>query len=145
MRRAVIAANIVSIIIALFEITFLVAFLTLYDEIKNQVNPNGTMKWLIEQEDISKGILTTSLCFSVLAIVFYSIGIRGARKFNAYMVGAALIFHCASAVFNIMTLNILGIILSVLFIYPHAMLFMAIRKGTMSEKNYVNERHGCCV
>lgn len=145
MRRAVIGVNIASIVIAIVEICFLIAFLALYEEIMANADTTGTTEWFSVNESISKGILGTSLGFCVVSLVFYSIGIHGAKTFNSCMVITALIYHCISAVFNLIALNILGMLLSILFVYPHVLLMMEIRNGSMNEQNYINEKKGCCV
>jgi hypothetical protein len=151
MRRAVIAANTISIVIAILELCMLSAFLAFFDEIMNNADDeimtnsgNGPMAWISMNNYMSKGFARASIVFCVVAIVFFAIGIRGALKFNTCMVTAAMIYHCVRAVASLFTMNIFGMLLSLLFVYPHVMLVMAIKKGTMTEQNYQNEKKTCC-
>ena len=110
------------------------------------MKPEDNMpEWFSQQENMSKGLLGVILAFGVLSLVFFSIGIRGATKFNTCMVATAMIYHGVSAVVNLIALNIFGMLLSVLFLYPHVMLLLEMRNGIMTVENYPNEKKGCCA
>lgn len=145
MRRAVIAVNIVSIAIAVFELCMLIVFLVLYDEITSNPDGSGPVGWISVNQYVSKQVVGTAIGVCFLAIAFYAIGIRGASKFNRSMVSTTLMYHCVSGIFNLLVLNIFGLLLSILFAYPHVMLLMALRNGTMSAENYAKEKRGCCM
>jgi hypothetical protein len=93
---------------------------------------------------IPKVVLVFLIAFQGISILFYSLGIHGARKFNMNMVVTALVFHMIDAIISLFTLNIAGVFFSALFVYPHVMLFREIKQGVMTEGNYPSQKKTCC-
>jgi hypothetical protein len=53
---------------------------------------------------------------------------------------------CVNAVLSIVGGGLVGCILSALFVYPHVVFYLEMKKGIMTEENYPNEKHCCgCV
>jgi hypothetical protein len=67
-------------------------------------------------------------------------------RYNVWAITFSLLWYVALLVLNEINLNIVGLALSVGFIYPHLELLMIeIKRGIMSEKTYEDrEMHSCC-
>ncbi|CAB9511217.1 expressed unknown protein [Seminavis robusta] len=144
MRRAVIAVDVISIVLAVIEVCVAITALALFDEISQTTNDDVFSGWVKTNKHASEALLGFVIGFGFVAILFYSLGIYGAANFNQCMVCAALVYHCIAVFANLVSLNIPGILLSGLFVYPHVMLFREIRLGVMTEETYVRERKTCC-
>jgi hypothetical protein len=83
---------------------------------------------------------------TVFAIGVAYLGIMGAKEFNELKVGVAAGWYCVGALLSLLGLDILGVICSALFAYPHIVFIQEMRQGIMTEANYPKEEYSmCCV
>jgi len=79
-----------------------------------------------------------------LGVVFSTIGIYGACKFQPYLVLLAGIWFGVDVVRGLATKQWLNALIAGLFVYPHVGLYLALKGGTITKDNYKNEKHCCC-
>jgi hypothetical protein len=138
-RRAVIIVDIVNLVLLLIGMIIVVVA-------HNNVNPDDynddNTKTQVEkfQDMPLGGFLAYAIVFMLLCVA----GIVGANKYNVYLVGIAAVAYCVSFIFSIIQLNYLGMIVAILFVYPHFVFIAEVRKGIMSDENYHNEEMSCC-
>jgi hypothetical protein len=82
--------------------------------------------------------------FTLFAIGVAYLGITGAKEFTEWKVGVAAGWYCIGALLSLLGLDIIGVICSALFAYPHIVFIQEMRKGIMTEENYPKEEHSCC-
>jgi len=154
MRRAVIAINIIGFIYGFSQVVLAGIGLAFVDDIVADALANDMET---TQDNILVGELTTKVVFclslvtGLLSILFCSLGIYGAIKFNLCLVGTATAYRAAdfaisllAAVFDFEALYVIHLILGAVFLYAHIALMKSMRRGTMSEDNYATERRTCC-
>ena len=85
-----------------------------------------------------------------IGVIFTSLGIFGALKFNKCAVVTTSVFYSLSVVGNLFSFNsgaagqsILNIILPALFLYPHVCFLILMDKGIMTAENY-HRIEKCC-
>jgi uncharacterized membrane protein len=72
------------------------------------------------------------------------VGIYGAMTYNIWMVGVSLAVYCLNFATGIINSNIFTLVMYGCFAYPHFFFIQEVRRGIMSEVNYVNEKQSCC-
>jgi hypothetical protein len=138
-RRAVIIIDLISIILAIIAISF-AAHVERNPEDYEDENGDSTIEWY-KNEDVTFGAL---LAYSLVGILLLVIAMTGAVYFIGCSVWFGLVYHLLSVVGSLIMLNPVGIILGILFAYPHAVLINEIKRGVMSEARYPIESHSCC-
>jgi len=81
------------------------------------------------------------------AIVFCSIGIFGALKFNKSLVLVSAVWYVCYAILNIAdweNRRWIGTFMALAFSYPSWHLFVALHNKTIQKENYSNEKYCCC-
>jgi hypothetical protein len=134
MRRAVIAVNIISIVLTVITMIMFVGTIVMIDQGEKQAQRTATNDrfntdyssitstttengWryteISSTEDwsnwfnVSKGVLAFFIVFQGIGIIFYSLGIRGACKFNKNLVAMAMVYHIADMIWCLVYLNAL--------------------------------------
>lgn len=79
-----------------------------------------------------------------VGILFALVGIVGAKTFRKLPVMLTAMWYGYYIVNNAITLNLFGIIIPALFLYPHIHLFVALHKGTIRSDNYRETEKNCC-
>eukprot|EP00531_Pseudo-nitzschia_arenysensis_P004587 CAMPEP_0116150380 /NCGR_PEP_ID=MMETSP0329-20121206/19509_1 /TAXON_ID=697910 /ORGANISM="Pseudo-nitzschia arenysensis, Strain B593" /LENGTH=280 /DNA_ID=CAMNT_0003646875 /DNA_START=54 /DNA_END=896 /DNA_ORIENTATION=+ len=102
------------------------------DRITATVNQLDQLFWIL---------IIKNMC----GVLFASIGIYGATRFNKYLVLITAIFCVIDILWCLMFARWMSAGLCLIFIYPHIALFMALHKATITRENYVGMRHCCCV
>lgn len=77
-------------------------------------------------------------------ILFASLGIIGASKFRHCLVLACAIWFCIDLIISGFNMVWPSALMKGFFAYPHFALFMALKSGKITRKNYMVERHCCC-
>ena len=97
-------------------------------------------------EDLAKAqqYIWVPIMISCICIIFSCLGVYGAMKFNGPMVIAAGVWYCISIILSLLGGDIGGVIIQIIFVYPHAVFYQEMKKGIMTEQNYPNEKHSCC-
>lgn len=143
MRRAVVAVNVLSILGVIIQVSFAIWYLAVSEEDLNE--DDDLSEWLASEETLPKEIVAAGLALCMLSLLIYSLGIRGALKFNVTMVSASTIYHCVTVVLHLLAQTWLLAAFEVLCVYPHIMFIQQVGKGIMTAENYVNEKRICCV
>ena len=133
-RRATIIVNIISIVTLFLNLSavFLATQVTEYiddDEVVTAIDMMPT--------SIIAGIY-------IIEIILLGVTIHGAMNFQAGKVLVGLILYGIAVVLFLLTLNIPGLIINALFLYPHYFLYQEIKSGIMSESTYHVEEQSCC-
>ena len=81
---------------------------------------------------------------ALIQVVCFGIGAYGAVQFTPSYVMVALVCHCFSVLGNLISLSLVGVVVSGFFIYPHVVFLKEMRNGIMTPDNYANEKHSCC-
>eukprot|EP00538_Stauroneis_constricta_P009356 CAMPEP_0119566724 /NCGR_PEP_ID=MMETSP1352-20130426/33936_1 /TAXON_ID=265584 /ORGANISM="Stauroneis constricta, Strain CCMP1120" /LENGTH=182 /DNA_ID=CAMNT_0007615883 /DNA_START=157 /DNA_END=705 /DNA_ORIENTATION=- len=91
-------------------------------------------------------IPTRRLCtIFILEIICCAIAIFGALRYSVYPVFVGLGLYVVAAMMSLFIFNVAGILISVLFAYPHAVFIQEVRVGVMRPETYdSNERQSCC-
>ena len=151
MRRAVMIVNILSIFNVIFQMVSIAGFTSL---IKNR-NPED-FATIVGLERAMTGVFIMSI-----TSIFFSLGaFYGAFKYKVLPVMMQTAFTIIYFfVVNLMFLRVsrnhsefqfgpvnwvIAVMVSLLFIYPHAMLITELRSGLMSAETYAREKHSCC-
>lgn len=87
------------------------------------------------------GVALAVLGAQILAAVC---GIVGGVKFNVHLTAIAAISYIVTFVLGLVSLNIVGLVYNGFFLYPHVFFIQEMRKGIMTESNYLNEKQSCC-
>jgi hypothetical protein len=145
MRQTVIAVNIISIIWAILAMFVGVAGLVSW---KNWENKEADDTTITIMPDVARSTYAILVAFEVIAILVFSLGIRGARKFNRILVAIAMVYHAIALIYGLITMysfwRLFELLLSALFVYPHAVLFWELKHGVMTKENYESQRKACC-
>jgi len=81
-----------------------------------------------------------------LGVVFGLIGLLGAIRFLPWLVLVHAIWLCIDTVLYGVCFNWFSALVVAAYSYPHFALFIALRKGTLTRKNYlVTEKYCCCI
>jgi len=84
------------------------------------------------------------LAISAITIAFAGLGIYGVTRFRASLVLSTGIWFLINALLSIYDRRPVGFVFAVLYAYPHIHLFLQMRNGNITPKNYQYERHCCC-
>ena len=80
----------------------------------------------------------------IVEIILLGITIHGAMNFEAGKVLVGLILYGIAIIIFLLSLNIAGLVVNGLFLYPHYFLYQEIKSGIMSASNYHVEEQSCC-
>ena len=143
MRIAVIALNSINIFVALMGWGVLLYWEGLFETKLKEENHDERV------EEVEEGrveyVEHVALLLVIICVAFAFTGIIGALLYNKSMITVASIWYCIQAFVAIVAGNVLGILLSVSFVYPHYVLVQEISKGIMTERNYHTDiRHCYC-
>jgi hypothetical protein len=138
-RRAVIAVNVLNVLVLLLGIIVMIAFQMAASTM--DYDDDNTQTTMDAFANLALGLL---IAICLVPTVFSAVGIAGALLYNKWMAGSAGAFYCLSMIYNVFQLNIFGLVLMGLFAYPHYFLVKEINQGIMTEQNYPNERFSCC-
>jgi hypothetical protein len=137
-RRAVIIVNFVSIGIAVMG---LMGIATLTQMDVTNFDDDTVQSAFTGLDNTSMGALGAIISFRM---TFNVMGIYGAIHYRQYYVGAALVAFILSTFMSLWNLEIVGVVMSSLFAYPHFFLIKEIRSGIMSVNTYPIEKQSCC-
>jgi hypothetical protein len=74
------------------------------------------------------------------------LGIMGAKDYIEWKVMVAAAWYIIGALLSLRGLDVIGVIFSALFAYPHIVFIQEMRNGIMTEENYPKEEYSiCCV
>ena len=138
-RRAVIVVNLVSIGLLLFG---LVGMIVVKKNVSAMEFTDDATKTAMEE--FAALPLAPLIAGFVVPIVMDAVGLAGAIIYNKWMVGVAGVFYCVLIVFDLLQLNVPGVIYNAFFAYPHFFLIKEINMGIMTKENYPNEKFSCC-
>ena len=83
--------------------------------------------------------------YAIAGIVSLSTGIWGALRYKVWMIWVAGVWHVIMAIIDLVSVSLIGLILSGIFAYPHFVLASEIRRGIMEPETYKQrEEHSCC-
>ena len=105
------------------------------------------MKAAVEELDSMAGAygsIWVAVGLSIARLFFNALGAWGAYKYLLWPVGASLVIYAVECVFAVVTLNLVGVLVSGCFAYPHVYLILEMRNGIMTKENYETEKFSCC-
>jgi hypothetical protein len=142
MRRAVIIVNIVSMIFSLLGVAFMglgfELLKTASDALDDdQVKQSGGDA----MQNLPMGAIVAGMLISLAS---YVLGIMGAISFTPWQVMVATACYGIHFVFQVMTVNIMGMIFTGFFAYPHVFFILEMKNNIMTPENYHNEVQSCC-
>ena len=82
--------------------------------------------------------------FMVVRLICNALGIYGAHSFDARWVSVSLAAYVVEFVFGLLRFDLVGLVVSAFFAYPHVFFIQEVRSGIMSPQNYPVEQHSCC-
>lgn len=124
-RRAVIIVNSINLFLIIINFLSLYIFSGSYNN-----NPYA-----------NRNVIHT---MQLVRIIVCIIGILGSMYYKVYMIGLAAMMYILDALMNLIGFNIIHLIISALFAYPHFFLMQEIKDNIMTVENYPNEEHSCC-
>ena len=143
MRIAVIALNSINIFVALMGWGVLLYWEGIFETKLKEENHEERVEEA--EEEHVEFVEHVALLFVIICVTFGFMGMIGALLYNKCMITVASIWYCIQAFIAIVAGNILGILLSVSFVYPHYVLVQELSKGIITERNYHTDiRHCCC-
>jgi len=89
---------------------------------------------------INKLSIVVQLC----GLLFTTLGIIGAAKFNRHLVLCCGIWYMLDGMVAGYYMIWPSLFLQAFFAYPHIALYMALKSGSISPQRYMVERHCCC-
>ena len=136
MRRAVIVANVINIILALFEILIPNKYLWTYDsDFVDKQSAGQTMNASFGQ----------SILLSLPRILLSGIGIYGAINFTYWQIFIVALWHTTDCGISLLLWDVPGIITGILYTYPHVVFAQQLSKGIMTKDTYyTREQSACC-
>ena len=86
-----------------------------------------------------------------VGVIFTSLGIFGALKFNKCALITTSVFYSLSILGNLLSFNsdivgqsLINVALPCLFLYPHVCMLRLMDQGIMTPENYHRVQKGCC-
>jgi hypothetical protein len=143
--RACIIVNIIFICLAILGLLLSWWGIAWIDRISSgQYDDDSVSPGLAQYMEGSDTYFLINILQLSLGMPFAIIGIIGAAKFNRYLVLATAIWLCIDVILSGVYRNWPGCLIEGLFAYPHFALFVALKNGTITRKDYLRERHCCC-
>uniref|UniRef100_A0A6T6HSJ6 Uncharacterized protein n=1 Tax=Craspedostauros australis TaxID=1486917 RepID=A0A6T6HSJ6_9STRA len=140
-RRATIIVNIIMLCITLLGLLGVAAAKGVASQAAENADDDETITSLQALSDAPVGVLVAVL---LVQSACYVCGIFGAIKYNSPLVLVAFVCYCVTFAFDLFGANIVGMIITACFAYPHFFLHQEIRNGVMTPENYINEQQSCC-
>jgi len=81
---------------------------------------------------------------NICGILFASIGILGAWKYNKVLVFVVAFWCCIDLVWSVLTARPIAAVVVAFFIYPHIALFLALKNAKITPDNYESSVDYCC-
>jgi hypothetical protein len=141
MRRAVIIVNGAMILFLILGEFFMAAAYDIAYDTDNITDDEDAMANAKAMQKVHFGWI---IFFHVIQIICYGTGLWGALKFDRKLVMVALVCYLLSFVFNLVTFQIVAVLLNGFFAYPHYFLQKEIEANIMTPDNYPNEVQSCC-
>lgn len=91
-----------------------------------------------------EGLYFLFIVVELVGLLFTTLGIVGAVKFNRCLVLTCAIWYCFEAIFAMCVAVWWAAIIKGFFAYPHIVLFAALTTGKISRQRYTIERYCCC-
>jgi hypothetical protein len=140
-RRAVIIVNAVMICSTLLSAVFLVAGVEIMEAAAAGADDDQVVEAGKEMQSIPVGLLTVVM---LVEVALYALGVWGAINYKKCLVVAALCAYLLHFVINLLQLGFFGMVLAVLFAYPHVFFIKEMDANIMTPENYPNEVQSCC-
>lgn len=138
-RRAVIILN---------GINFYILLIGLIVVVVQQAKGISTNTRPIRIADSSSNMeWNTMIIISILFMIISTIGIYGGMKLNIWMISLAATMYLIDFITGIINMNEQwdGVIIAILFLYPHLVLIREIQYDIMTYNNYRSqEEYSCC-
>jgi uncharacterized membrane protein len=139
-RRAVIIVNIINVCFASLGLLALGGVMAASSQSYDDDEVQAAFSSLSET-NASMGVM---IALIAVKLVCNGVGIYGAMTYNIWMVGVSLAVYCLNFATGIINSNIFTLVMYGCFAYPHFFFIQEVRRGIMSEVNYVNEKQSCC-
>jgi len=91
-----------------------------------------------------EGLYFIFIVVELVGLLFTTLGIVGAVKFNRCLVLTCAIWYCFETIFALCVAVWWAAPIKGLFAYPHIALFAALTTGKISRQRYTTERYCCC-
>ena len=147
-RRATLIVNIITIVLNLFTFVFMFVgfnFVTNnLDAIEEDMNSQD--KEDLENFVKSGGFALLEVMMSIflfVSIFLHAVGVYGALKFQKWAITVAAASYGVGVVLHLLGMNLIHVVISGLFLYPHIVLIQEINQGIMTDYNYENVAN-CC-
>lgn len=120
-----------------------VSILLLYIGLQNDM---GIREFLLVVDEDETGLLgfTVGLVRIGIMIPVALIGILGALRFNKHIILCVAVWYAIDITLAIIILSPIKALLSALYFYAHIHLFLELKNGTITEKNYERTEQYCC-
>mmetsp|Transcript_14577 Transcript_14577/g.40510 ORF Transcript_14577/g.40510 Transcript_14577/m.40510 type:complete len:211 (-) Transcript_14577:259-891(-) len=148
-RRAVLVVNAISIAFRLLAMIIVVIGASFFnknlDEIEAEVTDDQYRKQLDEfaKEGGIQIVEAIFEFFFAISILLHACGIYGALQFKQWGIITAASTYALSFLSALISMNLLDIIMSGLFLYPHIYMLKLMREGIMTDYNY-HKIATCC-
>ena len=133
MRRAVVIVNILSFLYSIFLTVTLIILASAHNHHHHGYNA---------------GTIFLAIMMAILCLSFPVVGMIGAMKFNKYLVMVAAGWYATVAIMLFITWTggnlISGLVVLLLYVYPHGVLSYELHTEVMTEDNYSAIEHSCC-
>ena len=142
-RRAVVVVNIISMSFAALALLSL-TLLTSNSQLASQFDDDEVQAFLDEMDGASIGL---SVGLALLGMLCNGFGLFGAYKFHQMSIIVASIWYVAECIRACVYLDIFGVVMAGLFLYPHIVFYRELSSGIMTSASYPIERKccECCV
>jgi hypothetical protein len=140
-RRAVIIVNAVMTCFTLLSAVLMVAGVEILEAAAADADDDAVAEVGKELQSFPVGIMVVLM---LIQAAFYVLGVWGAINYKKYFVVAALCAYVLSFVINLLQLGFFGMVLAVLFAYPHVFFIKELDANIMTPENYPNEVQSCC-
>lgn len=91
-----------------------------------------------------EGLYFIFIVIELVGLLFTTLGIVGAVKFNRCLVLTCAIWYCFETIFAMCVTVWWGAVIKGFFAYPHIALLAALTTGKISRRRYTIERYCCC-
>lgn len=147
-RRGVIIVNIINIVVTIIGMILAgvsVGVVNTIDPTTVSDDPNIQHKFGQFKAAITAQTVGVVIGIGVVSLLFFSLGIVGALRYKTWTVIVTALWYFAAFVLNIVYLNVVGIVVYLVSIYPHIALAIELKHGIIEEKTYeLCEKQSCC-
>jgi len=137
MRRSVILVDMINIG---YVIAGIISLVVLHSLDSSEFDDDDVQVVASEMDD-NMGLL---MAFAVLKVGLSVLGIYGAMQYNIYMVAVCLATYLFDFFYSLSLMNMMPVIYSSLFAYPHVVYIYEVQLGIVTPDNYLSSGYEKC-